>query len=673
MANAAEKRQGGGAVCARREFRRHGAAIFAGGVLLVLSGGASGQSGSGGQPPESSPPAKQDDVKAAGVTVREAPPEIDEGPAYLVSRVLLEYASLPPGVDAPDLQDADFQNLTVTLGLTPEGYVAAGPGMETVTLRIGEITEGSGGKFYRSAIEAMCLVVVREMNRRGIYALFVAPNAEDIDERPPYKDKRDGRTALRLSVFTGVIRDVRTVASGDRNLSGEKIDNPAHAGILKRSPLQPGDLLRKDRLDDYLFRLNRHPGRRVDAAIAGVAADDPGDVELDYLVGEWKTWTAYAQVSNTGTENTSVWRERFGFSDNQLTNNDDIFRIDYSTAGFDASNALIASYDFPIKTDYLRARVFGTWSEYTASDVGQNADTFTGNSWSVAGELIGTVYQRGPLFLDLVAGVGYDHQRVVSPIGTTGDTQEGAAGFLLPALAGRVTRYTDASSLFAEAGVDFVANDPNEAEVQELGRGTNVDNQWTKLRWTVDNTFFVEPLFIGPRGTPDGKGMTLAQEVAWSFRGQYTFGSRVIPSEEAVAGGLYTVRGYPESTVAGDNMYLANIEYRFHYPNSLATREPGKFFGQDFRWAPQAPYARADWDLIFRAFFDAAWVTVNDADPATEANSTLIGTGVGVELQIYRNLDARLDWGVALNEVNVPDTFVSVGSNRLYFVLTLAY
>ena len=41
-------------------------------------------------------------------------------------------------------------------------------------------------------------------------------------------------------------------------------------------------------------------------------------------------------------------------------------------------------------------------------------------------------------------------------------------------------------------------------------------------------------------------------EVALSVRGQYSFDDRLIPQNEDVAGGLYSVRGYEESETAGD-------------------------------------------------------------------------------------------------------------------------
>ena len=116
----------------------------------------------------------------------------------------------------------------------------------------------------------------------------------------------------------------------------------------------------------------------------------------------------------------------------------------------------------------------------------------------------------------------------------------------------------------------------------------------------------------GFRGESRSGSQTLANEVAASVRGQYAFRRRLIPNEEEVAGGMFSVRGYPESITAGDNAVIASLEYRFHLPRTFQVSEPGHIgqrpigmFGKDFRWAPQQSFGRADWDLIFNGFIDA--------------------------------------------------------------------
>jgi hemolysin activation/secretion protein len=147
-----------------------------------------------------------------------------------------------------------------------------------------------------------------------------------------------------------------------------------------------------------------------------------------------------------------------------------------------------------------------------------------------------------------------------------------------------------------------------------------------------------------------------------------------------VAGGLYTVRGYEESIVAGDTVYIGSVEYRYHIPKGFRVQPDPRNktrvqrlltspFGESFRYAPQQPYGRPDWDLIFRAFFDAGR-TLNADRQSYETNDTLMGTGVGLELQLKRNLSIRCDWGFVLKDV--PNEAES-GDSRVHMVLTLMF
>ena len=91
----------------------------------------------------------------------------------------------------------------------------------------------------------------------------------------------------------------------------------------------------------------------------------------------------------------------------------------------------------------------------------------------------------------------------------------------------------------------------------------------------------------------------------------------------------------------------------------------------NFRIAPQQPFGRPDWDLILRAFVDGAIVRSSNPRPPGEENDTLLGAGVGIEYQFKRNVSARLDLGVPLDETK--DQVTSPGDARLHFSLTLLY
>ena len=79
-----------------------------------------------------------------------------------------------------------------------------------------------------------------------------------------------------LVISASRVRQVRTVGIGDRIDTDWRVNNLIHQKIREGSPIQPDaaategatDLVRKDLLEDYLFQLNRHPGRRVEAALS---------------------------------------------------------------------------------------------------------------------------------------------------------------------------------------------------------------------------------------------------------------------------------------------------------------------------------------------------------------------------------------------------------------------
>ena len=48
----------------------------------------------------------------------------------------------------------------------------------------------------------------------------------------------------------------------------------------------------------------------------------------------------------------------------------------------------MGSYDRPVfDFDRLRNKIYGSWNEFTASDVGQANEQFTGDEWTVGDEL----------------------------------------------------------------------------------------------------------------------------------------------------------------------------------------------------------------------------------------------------------------------------------------------
>ncbi len=473
-------------------------------------------------------------------------------------------------------------------------------------------------------------------------------------------------------IYTATIKDVRTVASGGRITDGNLVNNPAHASLKSDAPLKSpdsdhpeGDLLNKEVLDDYVFSLNRFPGRHVDAALSSTGV--PGDVALDLLVNEEKPWLAYAQLSNTGTKQTSEWRESAGVTLSQLANQDDILSLNYTTTSFDTSNAVTTAYEFDLSRDWrLRMRPYLSWSKFDASDVGESSLRFTGEDYQIGDDFIWNLYQYRQLFVDLVAGaraehVYVDNESIPGP--------SGSRDFLIPKFGPRLERFTPASSTAAtvtiERNIGPVTGSDLDA-VARLGR-PDVDYQWWALRWDARQSVFLDTLLAA---SPEQSRM--AHEVSARLTGQYAFNDRLPPEFEDVAGGFYTVRGYPENSASGDSDVVGSVEYALHVPRLLPPRpKPATcpVIDKPFRYAPASAAVLPDWDLILRAFVDGGYTCNSERIDSLESNETLLSTGVGAELRFYRNFSVRLDWGIPLHAISGTPA----GDSRFHFALTVSY
>jgi hypothetical protein len=670
-------------------FHQHGVSATDDGVLVVVgvdpgsgatpvvpasdpAGAAAAQAGgasaavlaAAAASPASSTPAGAEPIRADGLQFR-------------VGRLDLRYAQ--PHPEAPPI--AVFQELEVELGVTGQGYVAPRQGVPSTRLFLSEIPSDPLQIFYGSAIRSINERIVAEFTRRGVAGVLVVPDDRDVDPSSGRDLRPPGQSELHLVIWLGRLLEFRTFASGERIAEAERIDSPVHQRIKQQSPLQPGDLLRKDDLDAYLARLNRHPGRSVDVTLS--AATEPGGVYLDYLVAEGRPYQFYAQVSNTGTRQTTDWRQRFGFQHTQVTNRDDIAKLDYITGDFDTPHAVFGSYDSPIGPwPRLRGRIGGNWAKYDASDFAVVEQLFDGEQWGVSGQLVFNVWQREEFFADVFAGLRYqDVEATNEPF--PGDVTDAETQFFFPEFGLVLERETEESIFRLATSFEFNADGVAGTEAEDLlefGRFDVEETEFKILRWDLFGSVYLEPLlnregYLDPDTAWDS---ALAHELQLAFRGQHSFDDRLIPQLQRVAGGLFSVRGYREATSAGDSALLGRFEYRFHLPRVLPIQPtPARLpvIG-DFRVAPTQVYGRPDWDLILRTFVDAGR-TIQAKRVPGENNETLVSTGLGLELQVFKlrflsNLTLSFDWGHALRDARLDTTNeVEAGDDRFHFLATI--
>ena len=596
------------------------------------------------------------------------------------------------------------------------------------------------------AISAMAMLdvydaVVKKLTDRGLIGIYILA---DVNPRKGVDERAEGVMDVKVTVFISEVAKIRTIArripyrlafpkiNDDDAPDGQPVKDPKHLWIKAKSPVKPGAPIEKPRLQDYLSRLNRYPGRRVDAAIN--ATGETGKVMLDYLIREQKNYVIYAQETNNGTKSTGEWRSRLGVELRQIANKDDVLRMEYTTTDLSRFNSGVVSYQFALmKPDLLKMRVYGLYGEFSAEDVGFSGANFTGDSLTAGTALTWTPKYWHGFPLDITLG-GEFMRVTVNNAATNGNSK---ISLLMPYLALGTERSTEKFALSANFQVKGSFTDQNQDQLNGLGRFATNGSFWFTTA-DVFGSIFLEPLLLGKKWGDLGKDGTkwkrgiLANELALMIHAQYTLGNRrLIPQLELIEGGASSVRGYPESFTSGDSGFYGSVEYRLHVPRlfkpsdisqiqkNKATAAKKEQAGKveaasgkvakkssaqkpsataaaaaekdpviepaasskvgsspSFRLRPGGAGTGADWDLIIRGFLDYGQTFNNRIQSSVESDRTLFSTGGGVELQIFKPLyiTLRADYGYVLqSQTNLLLTPVNAGDNRIHVSATIAW
>ena len=135
--------------------------------------------------------------------------------------------------------------------------------------------------------------------------------------------------------------------------------------------------------------------------------------------------------------------------------------------------------------------------------------------------------------------------------------------------------------------------------------------------------------------------------------GQMSFGDALLPQFQQGLGGLYSVRGYGEQLLAGDNTLALTAEYRVQLSAKKADYEAWGFVFYDWGWLEIEPLL----------------TTVSPVDFAVEREierpgeeEVIRSIGVGVDIGYQQSVHLTLVWGQALADDNVE---IEAGESRL--------
>jgi hemolysin activation/secretion protein len=402
-----------------------------------------------------------------------------------------------------------------------------------------------------------------------------------------------------------------------------------------RLPLRPGDPLDMTAIGDGLDRINLNPFR--DAAARFAKGAEPGTADLVLQANDRRPWRLFAGYNNTGSETTSEDRVLAGVNWGNAFGRADQMSLQWtSDPGAEYSRAVSSNYttDLPSGNSLTG---FGAYSEIeskTTPDFDQ-----AGESWQAGFNLDIPLSSLSQTFEHrLQFGVDFkssdNNLDFIQP------------PFIIPVVDNR-THIVQARAQYRGTLKDDLGSTSFGVKLTASPGGLSSDNEdeafeaaraGAEARYLYGNL----DLFRDTR-LPRGWNWTIQAEFQQA-------NGNLLGSEQMSGGGMYSVRGYEEGEVIGDNGFLVRQELLLPPLRPLRGR------------------GIPDMLQIF-LFLDIAQLW-NEDQLEGEGTTELYSIGAGFSYQLSRHLTAQFAYGWQLEDSGLSS---SGKDHRAHFNLNLSF
>ncbi|HEX4838858.1 MAG TPA: hypothetical protein VFU89_00265, partial [Rhabdochlamydiaceae bacterium] len=335
---------------------------------------------------------------------------------YPVSKFIFKYIQDHPN----QISLAKFNHLRVVLIEAANGYFSVGE-KETIStpyqqvdLTIEELNQ-SGRQYFSKAALGVIIEEARQfLEKQGIHWSYLFIGSHQINAQG--NDLRSDSDELVVDISVPTVESLSIRASESSYLTNEAYVQKQKDRIEENFPLTlpdpstgfPGQYIDPQTLNNYLYSLNRHPGKRVDLEIGPTGS--PSGLTFDFVVTEDRPYHFYFSATNNNPKVIHHWQESFGFLHTQLTGRDDILKLNYSTDSFDSFYTAYASYEAPfVMSTTTRWSLSGNYNRFLSAEFGLSPNLFKGTQGIVDFEVIGTFYQKNKFFLEAFGLMEYRH------------------------------------------------------------------------------------------------------------------------------------------------------------------------------------------------------------------------------------------------------------------------
>jgi hemolysin activation/secretion protein len=416
-------------------------------------------------------------------------------------------------------------------------------------------------------------------------------------------------------------------------------------GFLKESalkswsPVKEGEVIQKNKVDDFVKLLNLNPDRYVSAVISRSA--DPNALNLTYDVYEANPWHWYVQVDNSGTEERQ-WSPRIGLTNTNFTGIDDRLSAMYQApwdSGIAENYALFGTYDFPLLTPRLRLNFYGGYSEFDVTPQG-GPFNFLGRGSFYGSILSYNVFQMDNWFVDVTGSLSQENSKVTPTLGLESDVDMDLWGVGV-----NIHRSDNMSNTSLIFNMNKSMGGSSKDEFDDAR--SNAEPDFTIYNFGASHSQYLETSKVN--------------RVSASFR-LITSDERLVPAKMTTFGGFYSVRGYDEDEIVADGGILMSGQYEFDLvkhreslENREATSEAGSEETQDNK-----PWLRK---LAPLAFIDFGRAKIKSPLVAEKGTQELCSLGVGTIAELGDNFSAGIYYGWPLRGTDQTNK----GDGRLNF------
>jgi hemolysin activation/secretion protein len=385
--------------------------------------------------------------------------------------------------------------------------------------------------------------------------------------------------------------------------------------------VEKGQILDYKDLNENLRTMNKQPDRMVEAVLKPGKEEGTSDILLK--VKDERPYHLSLDYTNRGTKYTTENRYGIGFTHNNLLGFSDILSAKFRIGEDSDIYSVSGDYNFPISRYDTRLGIYGIFSQ---AEIGDQFKVLTPEGKAT----VYGIYLTHPLInedypeftLESNVTVGFDSISVWNKVlGAETSHDE--------------LRVVKAGITFDEkdsSGRTFISENIRVGLEDFLG---SMENHSTSSSRLDANSEYVKNTGMITRLTR----LPLSSYLINRLNYQVTT-DPLVSSEQIVVGGVDSVRGYPENEYFADYGVTGSIELRtpaFLLPSFLRTQ----LDTEDDNHIIDT--------LQFVYFIDAGKGYLESARVGEDKDKYLVGAGVGLRFNMFKNLNGRIDWGFPMN------------------------